>query len=100
MAIPAKIRVGLVGLNAPYSGTPTGTNWAVSAHLPYLLSSSKYELVALQNSSAERAALAIKSYGLDPSKVRAYGIPEGQLSPPTYYRLLKKKYRTSQRSGC
>jgi predicted dehydrogenase len=90
MAIPAKIRVGLVGLNAPYSGTPTGTNWAVSAHLPYLLSSSKYELVALQNSSAERAALAIKSYGLDPSKVRAYGIPEGQLSPPTYYRLLKK----------
>ncbi len=75
-----KIRVGLVGLNAPYVGTPTGTNWSASAHLPYLLASSKYELVALQNSSAERAAVAIKAYGLDPKKVKAYGTPEGKCS--------------------
>jgi hypothetical protein len=47
--------VGLVGLNCPYSGTPTGTNWAAFAHLPYLKASSKFELVALQNSTAKRA---------------------------------------------
>ncbi|KAE9376596.1 NAD(P)-binding protein [Stipitochalara longipes BDJ] len=82
MTTSAKVRVGLVGLNAPYSGAPTETNWAASSHLPYLLSSSKYELVALQNSSAERAALAIKAYDLNPAKVRAYGTPEELASDP------------------
>jgi predicted dehydrogenase len=77
MSTHKKIRVGLIGLNAPYSGVATGVNWAAEAHLPYLLASSKYELVALQNSSAERAALAIEAYGLDPEKVKAYGTPEG-----------------------
>lgn len=73
-----KIRVGLIGLNAPYTGAPTGTNWAASAHLPYLQSSFKYEIVALQNSSAERAAKAIKAYSLDPDKIKGYGTPEGK----------------------
>lgn len=73
-----KVRVGLIGLNAPYTGTPTGTNWAAHAHLPYLRESSKYELVALQNSTKEKAIHAIKLYGLDPNKVKAYGTPEGK----------------------
>lgn len=78
MASFQKIRVGLIGLNSPYAGSPTGTSWAANAHLQYLKASSKYELVALQNSSAERAATAIKMYGLDPEKVKAYGTPEGK----------------------
>lgn len=72
----SKIRVALIGLNAPPQGTPTRTNWAASGHLPYLLASDKYELVALQNSSAARAAEAIKAYGLNP-ETKAYGTPEG-----------------------
>jgi predicted dehydrogenase len=79
MIPPPKIRVGFVGLNAPYVGTPTGPNWSASAQLPYLQASSKYELVALQNSSAKRATIAIKAYGLDPEKVKAYGTPECKL---------------------
>lgn len=77
MAPARKIRVALIGLNAPFTGTPTGTNWAAAGHLPYLTSSDKYELVALQNSSAERASKAIKAYGLDPNTVKAYGTPQG-----------------------
>jgi hypothetical protein len=34
--------------------------------------------VALQNSSAARAAEAIKAYGLD-ANTKAYGTPEGKL---------------------
>jgi predicted dehydrogenase len=79
MERPAKIRVALIGLNAPPPGTPSGTNWAASGHLPYLLSSEKYQLAALQNSSAARAAEAIKAYGLD-SDTKAYGTPEGRLT--------------------
>jgi hypothetical protein len=78
MAPFPKIRVGLIGLNAPYTGTPTGTNWAASAHLPYLLASTKYELVALQNSSTARAAKSVEAYGLNPEKVKIYGNPEGE----------------------
>ena len=73
-----KIRVALIGLNAPFAGTPTGTNWAAAAHLPYLQSSDKYKLVALQNSSVSRAKEAIKAYGLDESEVKAYGTPVGE----------------------
>jgi predicted dehydrogenase len=79
MIASAKIRVALIGLNAPPPGTATGTNWAAGGHLPYLLSSDKYELVALQNSSTARAAEAIKAYNLDAS-TKAYGTPEGELS--------------------
>jgi predicted dehydrogenase len=79
MSTPGKTRVALIGLNAPPPGTPSGTNWAASGHLPYLLSSDKYQLVALQNSSAARAAEAIKAYGLNAS-IKAYGKPEGKSS--------------------
>jgi predicted dehydrogenase len=80
MSAPSKIRVALIGLNAPSPGTPTGTSWAASGHLPYLLRSDKYELVALQNSSTARASEAIKAYGLD-SRTKAYGTPEGIVTP-------------------
>jgi len=79
MSASEKIRVALIGLNAPPPGTPSGTNWAASGHLPYLLSSEKYELVALQNSSTARATAAIKAYGLN-ARTKAYGTPEGKLS--------------------
>ena len=86
----SKVRVALVGLNAPPPGTPGGTNWAANGHLPYLLSSDKYELVALQNSSAERAVEAIKAYGLDPKKTKAYGTAEG-MSLANYCTLQSNK---------
>ena len=80
MTSSTKVRVGLIGLNAPSTGAPTGTNWAASAHLPYLQSSKKYELVALQNSSVERAKAAIEAYGLNEERVKAYGTSEGRIS--------------------
>ena len=86
MQSPAKIRVALIGLNAPPPGTPSGTNWAAGGHLPYLLSSEKYQLVALQNSSVARAAEAIKIHGLD-SNIKAYGTPEGKL-PRNFLRYV------------
>lgn len=75
-----KIRVALIGLNAPHEGLATGTSWAATAHMPYLTATDKFELVALQNSSIERAQKAIHAYGLDPSLVRAYGSAEGSLN--------------------
>jgi hypothetical protein len=72
MASVRKIRVGIVGLGA------SGSNWAARAHLPYLKSSPKYEIVALQNSTAERAVKAIAAFDLDSKKVKAYGTPEGE----------------------
>ena len=77
MAPSRKIRVCLIGLNVPHEGAPTGTDWAAKAHLPYLQASTKYELVALHNSTADRARNAINVYKLDSDKVRAYESPEG-----------------------
>jgi predicted dehydrogenase len=64
----APIRVGFIGLSS-------GQSWAVWAHLPYLKNTSKYEIVALCNSSVESAQAAIKAHGL-PSSVKAYGSSE------------------------
>ena len=69
----AKIRIALVGLSASAK-----TAWASEAHLPYLLSprgKSKFEIVALVNSSAEAARKAIAAYGFDEGVhvVRGYG---------------------------
>ena len=69
MAAP-RIRVALIGLSSTAQ-----TAWASSAHLPYLLSpsgKSKYEIVALLNSSLAAAQAAIASYKL-PATTRAYG---------------------------
>jgi len=71
------IRVGLIGLSAK----ATGTGWAEKAHLPYLLNSPKYQIVALQNTSVERAQAAIKLFKL-PESTKAYGTAEDLASDP------------------
>ena len=89
------IRVGFIGLNAGYpNGIRTGVNWAANAHLPYLKWSSKYEIVALQNSSVARAEEAIKHYEL-PVTTKAYGTPEGTLTTL----LHDKSYELAQCQG-
>ncbi|CEF83730.1 hypothetical protein FGSG_07557 [Fusarium graminearum PH-1] len=69
----APIRTAIVGLSSSAK-----TSWASNAHLPYLLSPlgrSKYQIVALQNSSVEAARKAIAHYKL-PSETKAYGTSE------------------------
>ncbi|RGP80264.1 hypothetical protein FLONG3_1565 [Fusarium longipes] len=69
----APIRTAIVGLSSSAK-----TSWASRAHLPYLLSPlgrSKYQIVALQNSSVEAARNAIAHYNL-PSDTKAYGTSE------------------------
>ncbi len=76
---PALIRVALIGLSASAK-----TAWASKAHLPYLFSSlgrSKYEVVALLNSSVAAAHAAIKAYDL-PASTRAYGNPAELAADP------------------
>lgn len=63
----APTRVGILGLSK--------SGWAPNAHLPYLLASPAYEIVALCNSSVESAQSAIKLYNL-PATTKAYGNPE------------------------
>lgn len=65
-----RIRVAIAGLSAG-----AVTSWAAGAHLPYLLSEngqSKYEIVALLNSSTAAAKAAIFTFNL-PATVKAYG---------------------------
>ena len=88
MLPPPKIRVGLIGLSVPPKGAPTGTDWAAQGHLPYLLASTKYDLVALHNSTTERARNAIEFYNLDPEKVRPYGNPEGSSTVQLRYQIV------------
>ena len=71
----APIRIGFIGLTA----TPGA--WANLAHLPYLIQSSKYKIVALANSSVISAEEAIKAHGL-PAEVRAYGSPADIAADP------------------
>ena len=66
----APIRVGIIGL----STTSDATNWAVEAHLPYLQSSDKYQIVALCNSSVDKAKASIEKFKLS-SSTKAYGSP-------------------------
>ncbi|KAF1963584.1 NAD-P-binding protein [Byssothecium circinans] len=70
----APIKVGFIGLSSNQS-------WSVWAHLPYLKNTTKYEVVALCNSSVDAAKAAIKAHGL-PSTVKAYGNPEGIAADP------------------
>ncbi|KAK2607529.1 hypothetical protein N8I77_006195 [Diaporthe amygdali] len=95
----APIRLAIIGLSSS-----AVTSWASSAHLPYLLSArgrAKYNIVALCNSSTDAARRAIKTYGLDPEKTRAYGNPTALAADPevdlvlcctrvdTHYNLIK-----------
>jgi predicted dehydrogenase len=52
-----------------------------SAHLPYLLASSHYEVVALCNSSVESAQATVKRHELS-SSTKAYGNPEDLAKDP------------------
>ena len=75
----APIRIALVGLSSKAI-----TSWAASAHLPYLVSprgKSRYEIVALLNSSASAAEAAREQYKL-PSTVKAYGDPAAVAADP------------------
>ncbi|KAG6360375.1 hypothetical protein INS49_011433 [Diaporthe citri] len=76
----APIRLAIIGLSSS-----AVTSWASSAHLPYLLSArgrAKYNIVALCNSSVESAKKAIRTYGLDVEKTRAYGDPAALAADP------------------
>lgn len=64
----APIRVGIIGLSAE-------SGWAVMAHLPYFQKTSKYKIVALCNSSVDRAKAAIAAHKL-PEETKAYGSPQ------------------------
>ncbi|PVH78021.1 NAD-P-binding protein [Cadophora sp. DSE1049] len=79
---PKPIRVALIGLSSTPADEYEGTNWAASAHLPYLLASPHYEIAALLNSSVESARRSIEKHGL-PGSVKAYGSPEDLASDPT-----------------
>lgn len=86
------IRVGLIGLSGAPPDKYQGTAWAASAHLPYLLDSDAYTLVALCNTSVESAKKAVKMYGL-PESVKTYGNPEGMfLSQLDLYQTQLNKY--------
>jgi predicted dehydrogenase len=64
----APIKIGFIGLSSSQS-------WAVWAHLHYLKNNTKYEVVALCNSSLRSAKAAITTHGLPPS-TKAYGSPD------------------------
>lgn len=67
----APIRVGLIGLSTAKAFTGRGC-WAAVSHLPALLQSPEYEIVALANSSVESAKRSIAAQGL-PESTKAYG---------------------------
>ncbi|KAF2147541.1 uncharacterized protein K452DRAFT_282553 [Aplosporella prunicola CBS 121167] len=68
------IRVGFIGLSA-------SSSWGVTAHLPYLKDSSKYEIVALCNTSIESAQAAIAAHKL-PASTKAYDSPAAIAADP------------------
>ncbi|KAI1807183.1 NAD(P)-binding protein [Daldinia bambusicola] len=73
------IRTAIIGLSTSSAG-----NWARHAHLPYLLSSegrTKFQIVALCNSSVDAAKRAIDTLKLPP-ETRAYGDPESLAADP------------------
>jgi predicted dehydrogenase len=73
------IRVAFIGLSAN-----AVTDWASRVHLPYFLSPvgrSKFQIVALCNSSKASAERSIKTFGL-PAGTRAYGSPEDLAADP------------------
>ena len=74
------IRVGLIGLSTSTVPTQPGM-WASSAHLPSIVASPYYELVALCNSTVRSAEASIAFHNLGPS-VKAYGSPEDLAQDP------------------
>lgn len=70
----APIRVGLIGLSTTTSPQRPGA-WAAIAHLPSIINSPDYKLVALANSTVESAKRSIEFHNLPP-ETRAYGNAE------------------------
>jgi predicted dehydrogenase len=68
MPDPHKIRVGFIGL----SSKPD--SWATLAHLPYLRRSTHFDIVALCNSSPEKARQSIAAHSLPPT-TKTYASP-------------------------
>jgi predicted dehydrogenase len=76
----APIRVGLIGLSTSKSFTGPGC-WAAVSHLPALLQSPEYEIVALANSTVESAQRSIEAQGL-PKSTKAYGSADELANDP------------------
>ncbi|KAH6613147.1 NAD-binding Rossmann fold oxidoreductase family protein [Boeremia exigua] len=78
------IGVGVIGLSSLTTSIPAtaGDGWAASAHLPYLLASPLYEIVALCNSSIASAAKAVERYRLPPD-TKTYGNPQDLADDPS-----------------
>lgn len=74
------IRVGLIGLSTATNPLQPGA-WATMAHLPAILASPHYELVALCNSTVQSAKASIAQHKLPPN-VKAYGSPEDLAQDP------------------
>jgi predicted dehydrogenase len=74
------IRVAIVGLGKEISPTMQGS-WAIIAHLPYLIASPLYEIVAVCNSSVASAEASIASNKIGPN-VKAYGSVEDLAKDP------------------
>lgn len=77
----APIRVGFMGISSNSGNWKDAGAWANMAHMPYLLKSPYYEIVALCNSTVAAAEAAIKSHGL-PETTKAYGSPEDLAADP------------------
>jgi len=78
----APIKVGFIGLTSPLSEPNSGTGWAVTAHLNYLQNNGgKYVVVALLNSSKEKAEAARDKFELG-NGVKCYGDPEEFAADP------------------
>ncbi len=77
--MPSPIRVAIVGLGREVAIGP-GV-WALLAHIPYLIASPKYEIVAVQNSTVESSQASIDAHKLG-SQVKAYGSPEDLAKDP------------------
>jgi predicted dehydrogenase len=74
------IRVGILGLGRGEGSLVPGL-WAVTAHLPFLASSSAYKIVAVCNSTVESAQASIDARELG-QDVKAYGTPEDIANDP------------------
>ncbi|KAK9434948.1 NAD(P)-binding domain protein [Metarhizium brunneum] len=75
----APIRTAIIGLSSAVA-----TSWASTAHLPSLVTpagQSRFQIVALLNSSVSAAESAIKTYNLPPG-TRVYGCPEDLAADP------------------
>jgi predicted dehydrogenase len=74
------IRIGIIGLGKATGNMVPGL-WAGKAHLPYLLASPKYQVVAVCNSSIESAQATIEFHQLG-TDVKPYGSPEDIANDP------------------